>query len=247
MARTVTARDLIISTFRLLGITSQGEQPSGAETQDAFARLNEMIDAWATERFTMPATERVTFSLTAGQADYRIGPASASPAPDWVWDPVPQYIEGVSLVLTSTTPHTELAMGELTEQAYESIKQKTLATILPTSWYYQALQPCGVFWLWPVPTTAANTIAVYLPVVLQQFATLSTEYTLAPGYTRAIRYNLAVELAPEFGRQLDPLILRTASDALAAVKRINVPMIDLTMDGGITRGRALYNILTDSH
>lgn len=245
MARTVTARDIVVGTFRLLGVTAQGEQPTGPETQDAFLRLNELVDAWATERFTMTATERVEYALTAAKATYTIGPAAASP--DWTATAVPTFVEGVTLLLTSTTPHTELAMGELTDQAYESIKQKTLATVIPTSWYYQATQPLGTMVLWPVPTTSAHKLVLYLPTILRQFADLSTPYTLAPGYVRALRYNLAVELAPEFGRPLDPLILRTASDALAAVKRVNVPMIDLTMDPGITRGRALYNILTDSH
>src|SRR6188474_3689472 len=106
MARTITPRSLIVGVFRLLGITAQGEDPSSAELLEAFDRLNELIDAWSTQRLTMRVTTRATYPIVAGQATYTIGPAGTIPTPDWTGER-PTAIEAVAWLLETSTPTTE--------------------------------------------------------------------------------------------------------------------------------------------
>ena len=61
-----------------------------------------------------------------------------------------------------------------------------------------------------------------------------------------LRANLAVDLAPEFGRPLDALILQSARESLADVKRANFPMVEVGIDVALTGGGGAYNILTDT-
>jgi len=246
MARSITPRSLLVGTFRLLGITAQGEDPSSAELMEAFDRLNELIDAWSTQRLTMRVTTRAEYALVAGQASYLIGPLGTLPTPDWV-GPRPEFVESVALLLTSSTPETEIPMSELTEAAYQAIAQKDLANSQPTLWRYEPTMPCGTFTVWPIPDTSANPVIVYQPEALQQFVGLTTSYILAPGYTRALRYNLAKELATEYGRQLPPDIASAAADSLSDIKRLNTSMTDLGVDPGLlpVSGRYSYNIQTD--
>jgi hypothetical protein len=42
-----------------------------------------------------------------------------------------------------------------------------------------------------------------------------------PGYLKAIRYNLAVDLAPEYGRSPDPSVMQIAGASLAALRALN--------------------------
>ena len=57
--------------------------------------------------------------------------------------------------------------------------------------------------------------------------------TLPTGYTKALLYNLAVELslAPQFVKQpLDPQVLRIARETLARVKALNTQIPRLASD-----------------
>ena len=244
MARTVTAQSLITGVFRTLGILGQGETPTSPMLLDAFTRLNELVDAWGLERLTQRVVTRQEFALVAGQASYTIGPAALTP--DWT-APRPDSVATVALLLTDTTPNTELLLGEMTEAAYQTLMQKGLEGTMPSLWRYEPTMPTGTFTFWPVPESSTYSIVIYVPEALAQFATLTTEYLLAPGYTRALRYNLAREISGEYGRELTADIAGKALESLAALKRWNVPMIDLALDPGLTaqHSRSTYNIYTD--
>jgi hypothetical protein len=50
----------------------------------------------------------------------------------------------------------------------------------------------------------------------------SSTFSLPPGYGRALRYNLAVELASEFGAALDPTVSAIAQSSKADLRQLNV-------------------------
>src|SRR6187200_1131218 len=75
---TFTARNLVERTLKLLGVVAQGETPSSPELSDGWKALNELVDAWATQRLIIYTVQRNTaLSLVSGTASYTIGPVSA--------------------------------------------------------------------------------------------------------------------------------------------------------------------------
>ena len=102
-------------------------------------------------------------------------------------------------------------------------------------------------WIWPYPTpTQAQDLILYWDDPIAQFPDLTTAVALPVGYAKAIRLNLAVELAPEFGRQLDPVVAKLAAMSLADLKRINLPMVEINNDPAILSSRrSRYFILSD--
>ena len=76
---------------------------------------------------------------------------------------------------------------------------------------------------------------LYLPTPLTEFADLSTAYTFPPGYERAIRSNLAVELAPFYGIPVSPDLRNQASSAMLRIKRANVRIREVPIDPSLTR------------
>ena len=66
---------------------------------------------------------------------------------------------------------------------------------------------------------------MFCETVLSQFASLSDTVTLPQGYNLAIRWNLAEQLLPEYGKN-DPvmvqLVQRNAADGRAWIKRTNM-------------------------
>jgi hypothetical protein len=121
---------------------------------------------------------------------------------------------------------------------------KTLTGAPPQAVSYTRGAPLGEIWVWPVPSVA-TTLVLYWREPVQQFPDLVTPVDLLPGYAKALRTNLALELAPEFGRVVDPMVDRLARESLADIKRANLPYTEIGMDAALVDGGG-YNILTDS-
>lgn len=240
MAITTTGQTLVKDALKLIGALAQGEEPTPGEYEDGLARLNELVDDWATQRLTQQTITRTVFDLVANQASYTVGSGANINVAR------PEFIDDVRLIYTGSTPDEEVALIRLTDQAYQGIVQKALTSTEPTCWYYQATMPTGTLSLWPIPDNATNDAVLYAPAAFSQFATGTTSYTLPPSYAKALRTNLAVVLAPEFGRQLDPLIMLQAQESLGNLKRLNAPMVDLAIDLALTNTHrdGWYNITT---
>ena len=71
---------------------------------------------------------------------------------------------------------------------------------------------------------------------LTPFQTLDSEVSLPNGYERAIKFNLAVELAPEYGTTLRPEVAQIANDSLSQIKNTNYRTPRTTSDLPINRG-----------
>ena len=221
--------ELITMSLRTLGVVGSGETPTTSELNDGFEALNQMVDSWATERLTMYTTDRTVCNVAAGQQVYTIGPSGAH----WT-APRPQYIDRAGL-LVSGAQVTELPLEMLASQGeWAAIRVKGATSALPPKLYYEADYPNGQIALWPFPS-ASSQVALYTPVAVTQFTTLSQTVALPPGYAKALRYCLAVELAPEFGVPLDPVVVAQADLAKASLKRANVSVERLRCDAAFTR------------
>jgi hypothetical protein len=240
VAVTLTAQQLIRDALLELGAIAPGETPTAAEFQDSFRRLNELVDSWGTLRLTMRTVARATCAIVADQTTYTIGDGGDFDVER------PTFLDNATLLLASSTPATEIPLGAFTEQSWQAVSQKDLTNPQPTNYYYEPSMPLATLTPWPVPTDASNTLVIYFPEVVAQFADQSTEYTLAPGYARALRLNLSLDLALMFARPVPQTLQMSAADALGDIKRLNVRMTDLGMDAGLLPvSRPSYNINTD--
>jgi len=233
---TRTGLQVITDSLKLIGVVAGHEVPTSAEQQDSFARLNELIDSWGTHAQTMYIPRRVTVPLSAGTQTYSLGVGGV------INHPAPLTLDAASWLTTGTVP-AEVYLEVVSDQAYVGQPVKTLTGATPQIVSYTRGAPLGELWVWPVPT-ASVTLVLYWREPVQQFPDLVTAVDLLPGYAKALRCNLALELAPEFGRQVDPFVLQLARESLADVKRANLPYVEIGIDPALT-GDGGYNILTD--
>jgi hypothetical protein len=82
---------------------------------------------------------------------------------------------------------------------------------------------------------------------LTQPATLDTQLHFPPGYLRAFRYNLACEIAPEFGVEPSPTVSRLAMTSKRNLKRINNPDDVMSMPYSIVGTRQRFNIYAGNY
>jgi hypothetical protein len=77
---------------------------------------------------------------------------------------------------------------------------------------------------------------------LTQPADLATDIVVPPGYLRAFRYNLAVEIAAEFGVEPPPTVARIANASKRSLKSQNNPMDIMAMPYSLIGTRQRFNI-----
>lgn len=216
----MTARELITSAFRLIGVLGSGESMDASMGADALVTLSNMLDGWAAERLTLYSQLRSTKALTASQQRYTIGTGGDLNQARPVWIDRAAYSKA----------STEYPLELLSPGEWAAVGQKDLTSNTPTSLFYNTEFPLGTIDLWPVPTDSDLTLVLYAPAAgLTSVTDLNTAISLPPGWAQALRYNLAELLAPEYGRPLDPAVVGVASASKARIKRVNEHLEELDM------------------
>ena len=235
----MTARELITRSLRLIGVLASGETMMADEGSDGLTTLNYLIQSWSSQGLTMHALTRVTEPIVASQTYYTLG-SGGNIDRTWV-----RRIERASILFSSTTPDTETPIACFSEQEWANIAAKDMTATVPQGIYYDATYPLGKVYPWPVATDTTVSLVLYIPEPITTLAALTTALSVPPGYEAALTYNLAVWLAPEYEKQVDPVVMKIASDTLADIKRQNKRPSVLSVDPALRWGGASYNIKTD--
>lgn len=245
---TVTGTALIQDSFALLNVFLPGEALPAADGAYALQALNDLLDEWSNRALMIPMIAREPFDLVDGQGGpdnpYTIGDGgdfdTERPANQ-------NSIVSANLILTATSPEERVTLGIYTDQGYNANQLPDMSSGQPTGLYYNPTftDNLGSIFLWPVPDVATNDLELFLQKAVGQFADLSTEYEVPPGWPRALKYNLADALQAPYGKTLPDSALRIAVSSLGTVKRANTRMTELANDAWfIGRRSRPYNIDT---
>lgn len=234
----MTARDLINSSFRLIGVLASGESLPDDMAADGLNSLNQMIDLWSTQSLMILSRVFEYFPLVVNQTAYQWGTG----APDFN-SPRPQKIEDINWQQVSGSTTVELPIEIINQDQWAAIAVKTITSNLPTRMWPQYLFPYMIVNFWPIPSVAGNVV-IWSWKPLSSVASLTTNLVLPPGYSKMMRYNLAVELAPEYGKVLDEIILAQAIDSKADVKRMNIQPLLMGCDVGLLPKKSTWNWFT---
>lgn len=253
MSLPLTADTVVLLALRTLGVYQPGQLLSADDGVLGRQMLAELIDSWNTQALTVLVQDRHVYTLVAGKGDpsnpYTIGPGGDF---DTGAQPRPTVIRTANLLLNTTSPYpTEIPLAILTDDQYAANPIKTIQNQQPQSLYYQASVPLGTIQLWNVPNTSANQLVLYTDQLTPQFVGASTVYDCPPGYAEAFRLSLAVKLIPFYAVSPDDaqLVMLNAGTAVQAIKNMNVPMQDLSVDGMFVQSRGSqpgYMIQTDT-
>lgn len=231
-----TAFDEIKGALRLIGQLAEGEDPSAATAQDALAAMNSMLDSWSVERLSVFGTQDQVFTWPATQATRTLGPGLTN---NFVGQRPIQILPASYFRDTGSGVSYQIEL--INEAQYNGIALKTSTSTYPQVMFVETLEANVVMSLWPVPTKALEFHLVSV-IPLTQVANLIDEIVVPPGYRRAFKFNLALEIASEFGVEANPTVKRIAAVSKRVLKRINSPDDMLSLPGGIAGGQGRYNI-----
>jgi hypothetical protein len=236
----MTGRDLITGSLRLIGAVAPGEGLDAAEAVDGLSALNSLIDSLSNESLLIYAvTREASITLVAGTSGYTLG-TSGDLANR------PMSIESALLRVTNQTPALELPIKMLSQSEWASINLKGIQSDYPLYAYEDGGYPLRTVNLYPVPS-AAYELVLFTKRPLTQIATIDDVISLPPGYERMLRYNLAIDLAPEYGRPVSQEVDRTASESKASLKRTNYKPNYLRINDVPSDHKSSFNILTGDY
>lgn len=229
-----TVRELINGAARLVGIIQQNEALTGDNLNVALYSLNHMIDSWSNNRLMIYNINEYVFPLT-GATSYTLGPGG-----DWNVERPMKIQTAYARLQPSSPQQLDIAMQPLTIEQYAGIAVKNTSSTFPFAYYDDCQYPLRTITLFPVPSGPAD-IVLYLREPLADLTNIDADVMYPPGYERAFRFNLAVELAPEFGKQCPPELIARANNSILEIERLNSVPMYLRGDGGMSRsGRNRY-------
>ena len=236
---TYSCYDQIVGAMRLLGVLAEGETPSAETANDGLFALNQMIDSWDTERLSVFSTQDQVFSWPSGERTRTLGPTG-------------DFVGLRPVLLDDATyfrdPQTNVSYGIkfINQQQYDGIAVKTVTSTYPQVIFTNMTYPDIEMVIYPVPLRLLEWHFISVEKLTQP-ALLSTEMSFPPGYLRAFRYNLACELAPEFGVEPSPTVSRIAMYSKRNLKRINNPDDIMALPYSIVGTRQRYNIYAGNY
>ena len=232
----VTAGDQINGALRLLGQLAEGETPSPETSADGLTALNQMLDSWSTERLAVYSTQDQIFTWPANTISRTLGPSG-----DFAGNR-PIQLDDSSFFRDASTG-ISYGIKIINQQQYNGIAVKTVTSTYPQVMWINMDYPNIDMYVYPVPTRALEWHFVSV-VELAQAVSLFTVLSFPPGYMRAFRYNLACELAPEFGVEPSPTVQRIAMTSKRNLKRINNPDDVMSIPYSIVSTRQRFNVFS---
>lgn len=229
----------IDGALRLIGVLAAGEEASADEHADGLERLNGLIDSFNTHSLLVsyishnvyPAPivgwkSKINFGIGPSfdfdgvapiritSAFFRDGGGIDSPI---TLNSIEQWsgISNKSVLATPSNYFVQYGPDKNMEIQFDSIPLNTDVLHL----------------MCRMPFVAAS--GTYLPT-----DDINWDY----GFERMLRYNLAVELASEYGQQIPQAVAILAQKSLSDIKQSNYQPIALEVDGGLTGGTANINL-----
>lgn len=234
-----TAGDQITRALRLLGVLAEGEVPTAEMANDALVTMNQMIDSWNTERLSVYNTIDQVFNWEPGEITRHLGPTG-------------EFVGLRPVQLDDSTyfrdPQTNVSYGIkfINQQQYDGIAVKTVTSTYPQVMWINMEFPNISMTVYPKPNRLLEWHFISVQE-LSQPAKLTTTLHFPPGYMRAFAYNLAMELAPEYGIEPAPQVQRIAMTSKRNLKRINNPDDVMALPYAIVATRQRFNVYAGNY
>ena len=244
MALTSSTADLINQALRLNGVLAEGETPSAATSQDALVAMQQMIDSWNTERLSVFSTIDQICNWPVDQINATLGPSGSL-----------VRLNGTAvrpILVDDATyfrdPQTNVSYGIklINQQQYDGIAVKTVTSTYPQVMFVNMTFPDIDIYIYPRPTRLLEFHFISVEE-LQYPPDLSTTLAFPPGYLRAFKYNLACEIANEFGIEPPQTVQRIAMASKRDLKRINNPDDVMSMPYSLIATRQRFNVYASNY
>ncbi len=229
-----TAKAIILSALRKIRAVSPEETPPAYQIQYGLEALNDLLSSWSAERLLVYSLAQRTGALVAGTASYTIGSGATFDLTR------PHRIEQAWVRINTIDYPLEI----VTHEAYNGIVDKTTQSQPDKLFYDTAYTSArGTVYVYPTPD-ASYTLYMSNWEPLTEFSSADQSYPFPLEYKLALKTNLALLLAAEYGKKVDPDLRDAARNSKGAIKRLNARPLTASLDYFSQGGS--YNIYSDT-
>ena len=227
-------QDLINGSLRLIGAAASYNVMDPDESADNLSALNLMLDAWWVHLY-LEALFEESFTLTVGKSMYTVGAGGDfnTARPLRIED---AWIRDANNIDYPIYPY-------MTEGEYTSIRVREVVQARPDHIFYDPQLSLGKIYLYPT-SFYAETLFIRSRKPFTQFATINDSVILESGVARAIKYNFAVEIAPEYNRDVSSEVAKIAQESFDIIRNLHARPVITSTDPMLLRRGQTGNILT---
>jgi hypothetical protein len=220
----VTGTTLCTDVLVELGVYGPTQTPNPKDINVVLGQLTRLVDNWNADQQAIYADQFLTFTLTPSLQPHTIGPSGAT----WTTAQRPVSIEDAQLIVSSSQTYP-ITLREA--DWWNSIVNTGYTTDLPTDLYYSPTWPNGSLYFYGEPT-AAYDVQLLCRGILSAY-TLTTAFSMPPGYRDAMTLTLKEMCADAFAKTLSEKAIMDASKARARIFTNNTVIPKLTSDAGL--------------
>jgi hypothetical protein len=202
-----TALTLIKAALRSIGVIAPGETPTDDEVQDGLEAMKFMFRNWSSQNIKVYSVTVENFTLT-GAASYTIGSGGT-------FNTVrPASIRGAYV---RDAYGFDNPLDIIDEAKYRDLHLKSIVAVTGYLWY-NPTYPLGTIYLYPLD---GSTIYLHSLKPLTDPTIITSSIAFPPEYDEAIKFNLALRLCPEYGKEPSQMVLAFASGSMKDIESKN--------------------------
>lgn len=246
-------QDIITNALRDLNILSVGvPQPAAEDLALGLAHYNRLVNRWAAQGRMSYYVTNQAFTFATSKQSYTIGVAANTPDFTISAGVRPPKIHRAKLVLTASSPASELDLPVIFVETYEGIPNPAQSGTQPYAVYYQPTYPNGTLWPVPYPTNTANQIRLYWTAQLNTvaIADIATSIDMPPALEDALTFTLEERLCIPFGKTPSPELAKQAWGARQIYSQLNdadPALIGTALRGGGNTAVDVYWLQSRGH
>lgn len=232
-----TTLNLITDVLLDMGVIADQETPTASQAVGALVKLNDLIESWNIDPLKLYSSTQRVMPFVAGQQSYTIGVGGDLniPRPD----------DGITSAYVRSTYQTpsqqqDIPLQVLTAQEWADIPVKKMTGTFPYAVWFDMTYPLITAYVTPIPTGSNYSMMFFDKNAITELS-LNTVLSFPPGYKRALKYALFVELAAGYQIEVPASIAQLAKSSKQAIDRQNLELNELE-----TSSEIRYNILSNT-
>lgn len=217
-----TARDLITDVLLDMGVIADQQTPTASQAVGALVKLNDLIESWNIDPLKLYGATQYVIPFVPNKSSYTIGVGGDLNVdrPDSI------YAAFVRNNTATPSQQLDLPITMLTEQQWADIPIKGMTGTYPYAVWFNYTYPLITAYVTPI-ATGSNYSLVFWDTNSNGTLTLNTVLSLPPGYKRAMKYGLFIELASGYQIEVPAAIQSLASTSKMSIDRQNLEINEL--------------------
>ncbi|NIE67473.1 hypothetical protein [Burkholderia sp. Ax-1719] len=203
------------------GVTISGMTAMPSNIQIGGTLTGAGIPTGATVAGFNAGSATVTMSVAASATFAVLSPIKFTTPGNFAVQRPLRIVNGFTRLTTSGISQVDYPLEIISVDQWSAIGLKNQPGPWPKVIYYDAAFPLATLYMFPTPSQAGE-LHLWTDNLFSDLLTLNTEVSLPQGYVRFLKLALALELAPEYGKQPSQLVMQQYAQAKAAVKALNM-------------------------